>query len=489
MSIRRYVVALIAIAAWLLTAGPAAGTPTRDGWGYAIADDDWDWENPGDLPALGDRFAELEPKAFRFQMIWNAADLPWHMDRARAMIAHARAQGVEQIVVTFKKSVGPDVDPVYGSRPSAEGYALHTAEVVRQLAGEVDVWGPANEPNRGETWLPGVSGAQLLAQYYASLQETVSTWDPSAKITSPDLVDRSDLGSVVNYVNAYEAAGGGWGDYIAWHPYSGVHNKTTQTTLDLMSLTPPDTPVWITEVGAFGRSPGGIDDPEPVQNDKVWWLATVLADLPRIERVHYYHMRGSTESTWDTGLLNPDGTPRLAWHTWRCMTQGPDVEDPECQPQEPPPTAPAPPQLPPPEPPAPAPAVDLPDDSFASTAQPQTTAQTLDRTVPGVRIDRLARTLRYRAFLKGVRLRLTSDEPTAFKVDLLGRRRDSSRVARDAVLSTRRLKVSSGDRELRLRPNPGPLGKRRRFVVRLSVAATDVAGNLSVLGRRVRVHP
>jgi hypothetical protein len=473
----------------LAVTAPALGTPTRDGWGFAIADDDWNWSNPGDLPALGDSFAQLQPKAFRLQMIWNAAELPWHMDRARAMIARARAQGVQQIVVTFKKSVGQDVDPVYGSQPSAEGYGLRTAEVVRQLAGDVDVWGPANEPNRGEAWLPGASGARLLAEYYASLRDTVAALDPSAEITSPDLVDRGDLGSIVRYVEPYEEAGGGWGDYIAWHPYAGVHQKTTQTTLDLMSLAPADSDVWITEVGAFGRSPGGVNDPEPVQNDKVWWLATVLAELPRVTRIHYYHMRGSPQSSWDTALTNPDGSRRLAWKTWWCMTQGPAVEDPDCQPPGgvPPAEPPGPPG--PPPAPAPAPAVAISSNAFdGSAGTTAAAAETPDLTPPAVTVDRLPRRLRYGAFLRGVRLRLTPDEPTAFVVRLLVRRPgEASARVRYGVVSKKVLDVSSEARSLRLRPRRDRLGEKPAFAVRVRIEATDLGGNRRVVSRSLRV--
>ena len=480
--------ALLTLAAVALAISPAAAlaAPTPDGWGFAIADDDWDWENPGDLPSLEDEFAELEPKAFRFQMIWNAADLPWHMQRARGLIARARAQGVEQIAVTFKKSVGQDVDPEYGSQPTAAGYAAHVAEVVRQLGPDVDVWGPANEPNRGETWLPGVPGAQLLAQYYASLRGVLDAWDPTAEMTSPDFVDRSDLGTVAAYVNAYENAGGGWGDHVAWHPYWGLHNETTQTTLDVIGLAGPDVDVWITEVGAFGRSPGGISDSEAVQNDKAWWLGTVLAALPQVTRVHYYHMRGNPSSAWDTGLTNVDGSRRPAWHTWCALAHG-DPDEPACQPVTP--RSAAPPEPPPPEPPSPEPPSPvlppppaLPSGPIAISAAPVLP----DLIPPAVAIDRLPGSIRYKRFLAGITLRVAVSEPSALKVDLLVQRRRGVR-GRYAVVATRALTAAAASRRVRLRPIRESGGAQRRFVARVRVRATDVSGNHRSVAQRVRV--
>jgi len=469
--------------ALVVAAPPAAAAPPRDGWGFAIADDDWEWDNPGYLPSLEDGFAALQPKAFRFQMIWNAADLPWHMDRARAIVARARAQGVEQIVVTFKKSVGPDVDPVYGSQPTAAGYAEHVGEIVRQLAGDVDVWGPANEPNRGETWLPGVPGAQRLAEYYAALQGVVETWDPTAEITSPDFVDRTDLGTIGAYVNAYENAGGGWGDHVAWHPYWGTHNETTQTTLDLIGLAPPGADVWITEVGAFGRDQRDIEASETSQNDTVWWLATTLAELPQIGRIHYYHMRGNPQASWDTGLMNVDASPRLAWHTWCAMARG--LEQPACQPvtpptPSPPPVAPEPPPLA--EPP-------LVTQSPAATGA-NTRAQVppaAELSAPIVAIDRLARRLPFSAFADGVALRVRTSEPSSLAVELAVRTPRAGGGSRFAVVAAKAFETAGGSRLVRLVPRRKALLGRKRFVARVRVRATDRAGHHSMATGRIRV--
>jgi len=467
----------------LVATAPAAATPTRDGWGFAIADDDWEWDNPGHLPSLDSGFAELQPKAFRFQMIWNAVDLPWHMDRARAMIARARAQGVEQIVVTFKKSVGQDIDPVYGSQPTAAGYAEHVGEAVRQLAGDVDVWGPANEPNRGETWLPGVPGAQRLAEYYAALQGVVATWDPTAEITSPDFVDRTDLGTIAAYVNAYENAGGGWGDHVAWHPYWGTHAETTQTTLDLIGLAPPGADVWITEVGAFGRSQRGIEASETSQNDTVWWLATTLAALPQVGRIHYYHMRGNPQASWDTGLMDIDSSPRLAWHTWCAMARG--LENQACQPVTPRST-PAPPEPPPPadppaqaEPPAPPP-------SAAGASAPFDARPSPDLSPPVVAIERIAARMPFRAFADGIGLRVRTSEPSTLAVELAVKRPGGSRFA---AVASKAVDTAGGSRVVRLVPRRRALPQARRFVARVRVRATDRAGHRAVATGRIRVIP
>ena len=483
--------AIAALAAMLIAATPASGAASRDGWGFAVADDDWEWDNPGYLPSLEDGFAALEPKAFRFQMIWNAVDLPWHMDRARAMIARARAQGVEQIAVTFRKSVDPDLDPVYGARPTAEGYAEHVGEVVRLLADDVDVWGPANEPNRGETWLPGVAGAQLLAGYYAALEEAVATWDPTAEITSPDFVDRADLGTIAAYVNAYENAGGGWGDHVAFHPYAGAYNQTTQTTLDVIGLAPPGASIWITEVGAFARDQRGIEATETSQNDTVWWLATTLANLPQVERIHYYHMRGNPEAAWDTGLLNANGSPRIAWHTWCAMAHS-DLEHPRCQPVTPHSPTPPPPDPPPVPPPSPQPSADMAANApaVALCARPSdcARAETPDRIPPTVTIDRLRGRIAYDDFVDGFTLRVRPSERSAVKIEVLVRvSGEGGRSSRYVAVARKGLAAVGRARLVRLKPRPRALGGQRRFVARVRASAIDLDGNRGTTTRLVRV--
>jgi hypothetical protein len=502
---------VVALLAALLIAAPSAqAVVPRDGSGFAIADDDWNWNNPGDLPSLEEGFANLAPRAFRFQMIWNAADFTWHIDRARGLIARARAQGVEQIVVTFKKSVPPDVDPVYGSQPTAEGYAAHIGEVVRLLADDVDVWGPANEPNRGETWLPGLPGARLLAQYYASLEQAVAMWDPTAEITSPDFVDRTDLGTIGVYVNEYERVGGGWGDHVAFHPYWGAHAETTQTTLDVASLAPPGASIWITEVGAFARDQGNIQATETTQNDRVWWLAERLAALPQVERIHYYHMRGSPTASWDTGLLNNDGSPRIAWHTWCASARG--LTHPACQPvtarttplpapvtppSDPPPTDPptdSPPATPPLGTPpssavAPATSASTPLPPETNAAPPTSPDPTVSQDLipPTLTIRRLASRLTYASFIDGIALRVGASEPSALRVDMLVRSRRRGGDERYVAIARKAVDLAGSTLLLQLQPRRKPLAGRRRFVARIRVQATDLAGNRRTIAKRLRV--
>ena len=114
-----------------------------------------------------------------------------------------------------------------------------------------------------------------------------------------------------------------------------------------------------------------------------------------------------------------------------------------------------------------------------------------DTTPPGFSIARLASRMKRAALLKsGVSLRLTPDEPAAFRIELLGTLR-GARVARpgDLILAERSLALGAGARSARLklgRRQRRYIGRRARLTVRIT--ATDAAGNRKVSTRRVTVR-
>ncbi|HWM09635.1 MAG TPA: glycosyl hydrolase [Solirubrobacteraceae bacterium] len=312
---------------------PAGAATSRDGVGLFVADDDWDFASPGALPALDSDFERLRPKVFRLQTIWNTVDRPEWLVRADAMIAEARSRGVRQIVLTLRSNNPANVGPE-GYFPTPDQYRAKVEPLVQRLAGQVDVWGPANEPNIA--WRPKEApGGQapleptLLAGYYGALHDAVREHDPSASITSPDFLDAGSLAAFLEYVTTYSAAaGGGWGDVVALHPYGDVERAVAPTapaifTDALAALAPPGKDLWVTEVGAH------YEGNPAAQAARVAWIADVLASHPRVKRVAYYNMRGGG-SEWDTGLLDGAFVRRPAWYVWCAAVHGDDPANPDC---------------------------------------------------------------------------------------------------------------------------------------------------------------
>jgi hypothetical protein len=305
---------LISVVLAASISAPAQAAAPYDGYGHAIAADaHFSTGNPA--PYWGPQwFDRLHVKTFRMQIHWNADSV--EIFRAAAVIDYVRARGVTQVLVTFKKN---------GPTPTVEQYVNSIYPIIQGLASRVDIWGPANEPNQGDAWFPGINGAKTLADIYKALALMAAAYDPGSKITSPDFADRYDLHDLdPAYMYTYIANGGGWGNYAAWHPYWGVHNQTTSTTTNFASYVPADIPIWITEVGGFVSNgpPHTVNDNPSIQYGKVFWLDNTLARLSKIKRVYYYAMNGNGPGAFDTGLLNPNVTPRPAWNLWCIATHG-----------------------------------------------------------------------------------------------------------------------------------------------------------------------
>ena len=311
------------LAALMAAAAPADADVRPDGWGFGVADD----AGPG---TLGTAFAGLQAKTFRFMVPWNAVASPEAMARARAIVDAARERGVRQIVVSFR-----DDDPRIDSVPTGPEYMAAVQGFVQAFAPDVDVWGPANEPNCGGGWggLTDASGARRTAEYYNAMRTVRDRLDPAALLLSPDLCDSFTGSSTRPWIRAYEAAGGGFGDAIAWHPYWGAHSRSLASTRDLLDAVGGTTPVWVTEVGGFGTNvPRRIHEDERSQVRQVDWIVHVLAAQPRVVRIYYYSLHQSPDPTfpWDTGLIRADGSRRPSWYVWCAATHGGLAPNPPC---------------------------------------------------------------------------------------------------------------------------------------------------------------
>ena len=296
----------------------SAGVP-NSGFGFSIADDDGNWNNPTDLPQLGHRFLGLKPKVFRLQIVWNAFENgKWEQTRwiarTHAMIDRARAQGVEQIILTIRGNQTDDVGQ-FGYFPTVTEYDALVRQIVQNFASKVDVWGAANEPN---LWKPSAAGggavsAALLAQWQARMRWILDNWDPNALLTSPDFND--ETANWAAYVDNYKAQGGTFGNAAAFHPYKAVQDMNDSTVTTFASKLPAGLPIWVTEVGArWSTGPAGHEQ-------RVNWIINTLGNHPRVNRISYYHMRSGNPS-WDSALMNSDYTRRPAWFKWCAASHG-----------------------------------------------------------------------------------------------------------------------------------------------------------------------
>jgi hypothetical protein len=103
---------------------------------------------------------------------------------------------------------------------------------------------------------------------------------------------------------------------------------------------------------------------------------------------------------------------------------------------------------------------------------------------------RAPRTIRLRALRsRGIRLRLTPNEPASFRASLLASVGAVRVAANELTLVSRSLRAAGGTRTLRLRPKRRLIRDApRRFRIRLVVQATDAGGLTTTLRRTIRVR-
>jgi hypothetical protein len=113
-----------------------------------------------------------------------------------------------------------------------------------------------------------------------------------------------------------------------------------------------------------------------------------------------------------------------------------------------------------------------------------------DKTPPAVTVSKLAKKIKRTKFMKGVTFRVRPSEASSFVVELVAvARRATIAKAGDLVLGSSSLKLASGERAVKLKPNRKLVGSRKKFTVTVRITATDAAGNRRIVSRKLGVAP
>jgi hypothetical protein len=126
----------------------------------------------------------------------------------------------------------------------------------------------------------------------------------------------------------------------------------------------------------------------------------------------------------------------------------------------------------------------------AQSATPQAPAgeKPADTTAPILAIDGVAKTMKKKAFLKGVTATIACDEPCTIDSDLLGTARSVRLAAAfNLTLGTRSLALGGGARKLTVKPSKRLVGKAKKLTVQLRVTATDASGNRAKKTQTIKV--
>jgi Domain of unknown function DUF11 len=114
-----------------------------------------------------------------------------------------------------------------------------------------------------------------------------------------------------------------------------------------------------------------------------------------------------------------------------------------------------------------------------------------DRTAATLRLEGVPNSVKASRFRKGLSVKVTPSEPAALDVSLAGKARAGALAsAFDLELFSSSLPLAGGTRTVKVKPKGRLLGPlRKKFKVRLLVAATDASGNESSSSRTITVRP
>ncbi len=121
------------------------------------------------------------------------------------------------------------------------------------------------------------------------------------------------------------------------------------------------------------------------------------------------------------------------------------------------------------------------DQTFTTAAVVVPATQPQDRTAPGLTLGKLKKSIKLKAFLKGVKIVASPNEAVKLTFELRASGRKATLAkAYNVVLGTKSLKLAAGKRSATLKPSKTLVGRPRKFTVEVIVTATDAAGNQTV---------
>jgi hypothetical protein len=219
----------------------------------------------------------------------------------------------------------------FGEPASASAYATFAGEVAARYApmgvSTYEIW---NEPNIINFWYPAPNPSlytTMLKDSYSAIKAV----EPDATVISGGLAPASACNNGINIApvtflrEMYANGAQGSFDAVAYHAYSfpalpdtydswSGWSQLDQTNPSIRSVMEANgdsaKQVWITEVGAPSAGPHGVGT--TAQAEEVTQAVQNALSTPWIGNLFIYTYQDDA-GTGYFGLLNANGTPKLAW--------------------------------------------------------------------------------------------------------------------------------------------------------------------------------
>lgn len=235
------------------------------------------------------------------------------------VVNQARARGIQpQLVLDNRRGSGM-------GNPGQ--YARFVGLAANHFKGRVGRYSLINEPDLR-------MAPEKYRQLYVRGQQAVARADRGAQVLFGEFSPHDPIG----YAQKVLAKGGLQASGFAWHPYQVTDPAAPSASevahgtmggigrlgklmagigdLNLKTRTGATPGAYLTEFGYGDRGyPAGT-----TEHAAEWWpRALQKARNAGVRELIAYTMTGSDSPTWDTGLLNPDGSPRPAYLSLRSL--------------------------------------------------------------------------------------------------------------------------------------------------------------------------
>ncbi len=286
--------------------------------------------------AIGDQSAEmftsplyqaLHLKRTRYFIEWNAIDDPGALANADAFVAAAKLNGVSVLMHVSADDIGA---ATRSPLPSVKAYRRKVNALIRRFKPQgVKDWGAWNEANHRSQ--PTHEHPARAARYFMQMRSICR----GCTIVALDVLDQA---GVEEYVDRWFAALGtenaGKARIVGIHNYSEVNRKLrkgsnrypgTRRIIDAARAHNPSAKFWYTETGGHVKL-FRTCDVDRAADRTVYMFSLAKRFRKFIRRLYTYNWTPTPTcddaTRFDAGIVNPDGSPRPAYHVIKSRLRG-----------------------------------------------------------------------------------------------------------------------------------------------------------------------
>ncbi len=298
---------ILALVIAALAAGTALGSSTRaaahtssGGRMVGIGDENPAMFTDPTWQALGVKVARF----FTAYDVASGAD-PAALASLKVWLTAAQTAGVQPMVAFYHNNSSPK------KMPSVATYTTDMRDFVAMFP-TVKVLTPWNEVNRGNVRAPNDNydspTPKQAAKYYLALKKVC----PSCTVVGLDVLDSTNPGATISYINAFKVAVGSKHMPHIWglHNYSETNRFVDNGTKAMLADVPGQ--VWLTETGGLAEFKPHFPFNLSRQAKATKYMFSLADSSRRITRLYIYSWFGGAGKNggFDAGLVDATGAPR-----------------------------------------------------------------------------------------------------------------------------------------------------------------------------------